>query len=135
MAGYITKCYDSSMRRVYRTRTFTRWMRKVGLSDKALLAAVEEMAKGLIDANLGGNLVKKRIALPGQGKSGGARTIVATKMLDRWFFVYGFAKNERDNIEADELKAFQELAKEYLMLNGKQLELAIAHGKLAEVLK
>jgi hypothetical protein len=108
-------------------------MRKSGLSDNALLEAVAEMADGLIDADLGGNLVKKRIPLPGRGKSGGARTIVATKFKAHWFFIYGFVKNERDNIDADELKAFQELAKQYLMLDNKQLELAVKHGMFTEV--
>ncbi len=133
MARYITKCYASSMRRVFRTRTFTRWMEKAGLSDKALLKAIDEITKGLIDANLGGNLVKKRVALPGRGKSGGARTIVATKMMGRWFFIYGFNKNERSNIEPDELKALQELAEDYLRLDEKQLEEAVKSGKMTEI--
>ena len=89
------------MRRVFRTRTFTRWMRKAGLTDDALCDAVSEMAQGLVDADLGGHVVKKRVALPGQGKRGGARTIVATKMADRWFFLYGFGKNERPVATAD----------------------------------
>jgi hypothetical protein len=73
------------MRRVFRTRLFTRWMRKTSLADDALCAAVAEMAQGLIDADLGGQVIKKRIALPGQGKRSGARTIIATKMADHWF--------------------------------------------------
>ena len=97
------------MRRVFQTSTFTRWMRKAGLTDDALCDAVSEMVQGLVDADLGGHVVKKRIALPGQGKRGGARTIVATKMAGRWFFLYGFGKNERANIDKDELKVFQEV--------------------------
>ncbi|WP_243041043.1 type II toxin-antitoxin system RelE/ParE family toxin [Dyella sedimenti] len=121
------------MNRVFRTRSFTRWMRKAGLTDEVLCVAVSEMAQGLIDADLGGHLVKKRLALPGQGKRGGARTIVATKMADRWFFVLGFAKNERANIEAAELKALQELAKHYLGFDDLQIEQAIDSGVLTEV--
>ncbi len=121
------------MNRVFRTRSFTRWMRKAGLTDEVLCVAVSEMAQGLIDADLGGHLVKKRLALPGQGKRGGARTIVATKMADRWFFVLGFAKNERANIEAAELKALQELAKHYLGFDDLQIERAIDSGVLTEV--
>lgn len=71
------------MRRVFTTRTFTRSMKKAGLTDEALCAAVEEMSQGLVDADLGGDVLKKRVALPGQGKRGGARTIVATKMAGR----------------------------------------------------
>lgn len=91
------------------------------------------MAQGLIDANLGGNVVKKRIGLPGQGKRGGARTIVATKMADRWFFLYGFGKNERANIDKDELKVLQEVAKELLELNDRQLAVALSAGEIMEV--
>ena len=121
------------MSRAFRTRSFTRWMRKAGLTDEVLYAAVSEMAQGLIDADLGGHLVKKRVALLGQGKRGGARTIVATKLADRWFFVLGFAKNERANIDAAELKALQELAKHYLGLDDRQIEQAINSGVLMEV--
>lgn len=121
------------MRRVFLTRTFARWMRKAGLSNDAICGAVSEMSQGLIDADLGGNVVKKRIGLPGQGKRGGARTIVATKMADRWFFLYGFGKNERANIDKDELKVLQEVAKELLELNDRQLAVALSAGEIMEV--
>lgn len=121
------------MKSVFRTRTFTRWMQKAGLSDDALWQAVSEMAQGLIDADLGGNLVKKRVALQGRGKRGGARTLVATNRGDRWFFLYGFGKNERANIDKEELKALQELATEYLALDSQQIEQAVSSGKFTEV--
>lgn len=121
------------MRKVFRTRTFTRWVRKAGLSDDALCDAVSEMVQGLIDADLGGHLVKKRVALPGQGKRGGARTIVATKMADRWFFLYGFSKNERANIDLDELKILQEVAKELLGFDDLQLAAALELGEIVEI--
>ena len=73
------------MQRVFKTRHFKRWMRKTELTDIALCGAVEEMAKGLIDSDLGGGVVKKRIGLAGRGKRGGARTLVATKRGSRWF--------------------------------------------------
>lgn len=91
------------------------------------------MVQGLIDADLGGNVVKKRIGLPGQGKRGGARTIVATKMAGRWFFLYGFGKSERANIDKDELKVLQEVAKELLELNDRQLAVALSAGEIMEV--
>jgi hypothetical protein len=108
-------------------------MRKAGLPDVALCQAVAEMAEGLVDADLGGCLVKKRVALPGQGKRGGARTVVATKMADRWFFLYGFAKNERANIHRDDLKVLQEVAKDLLGFDDRQLAVAIAVGEIVEV--
>jgi hypothetical protein len=120
------------MKRVFRTRTFTRWMRKAGLTDEALCEAVFEMTQGLVDADLGGQVVKKRVALPGQGKRGGARTIVATRMADHWFFLYGFGKNERANINKDELKVFQEIAKDLLGLDAWQLTVALAAGEIME---
>ena len=108
-------------------------MRKTRLTDNALYNAVNEMADGLIDADLGGQLFKKRVALPGQGKRGATRTIVATRFDDRWVFLYGFGKNERSNISKEELKAFQEVATDLLGLDEKQLKIAINSGVIAEV--
>ena len=119
--------------RVFRTRTFTRWMGKAGLTDKDLSQAVVEMAQGLIDADLGGHVIKKRVALAGRGKRGGARTVVATNLTDRWFFLYGFGKNERANINRDELKFFQEVARDFLEFSDQQLQVAIAAGEMTEV--
>ncbi len=121
------------MRRVFRTRSFTRWMTKIGLTDAALSEAVAEMGQGLIDADLGGHVVKKRVALPGQGKRGGARTIVATRLGERWFFLYGFGKNERANIDQDELKALREMARELLGFDDRQLATALRAGEIVEV--
>ena len=108
-------------------------MRNVGLTDDALCEAVSEMAQGLVDADLGGHVVKNRVALPGQGKRGGARTIVAAKMADRWFFLYGFGKNERASIDKDELKVFQEVAKELLGFDDRQLATVLTAGEIVEV--
>jgi hypothetical protein len=119
--------------RVFRTRTFTRWMGKARLTDEDLSQAVVEMAQGLIDADLGGHVVKKRVALAGRGKRGGARTMVATNLADRWFFLYGFGKNERATINRDELKFFQEVAKDFLEFSHQQLQAAIAAGEMTEV--
>jgi hypothetical protein len=91
------------------------------------------MSQGLVDADLGGHVMKKRVALPGQGKRGGARTIVATKMAGRWFFLYGFNKNERSNIDKDELKVLQEVAKELLGFDDQQLSIALVAGEIVEV--
>ena len=77
-----------NIKRVFKTRYFSRWFRKIGLSDVVLCQAVKEMEQGLIDANLGGGVVKKRLALPGGGKRGGARTLVATNKDNRWFFLF-----------------------------------------------
>ena len=110
-----------------------RWKEKNGLSDQALAKAVAEMEQGLIDADLGGCVLKKRVALPGRGKRGGVRVIVATQKVDRWVFLYGFEKNERDNISHKELKIFQEMAVDLLKLNDQQVDLALSEGEFVEV--
>jgi hypothetical protein len=121
------------MKRVFKTRHFSRWMRKTSLTDQALCEAVTEMMQGLIDADLGGGVLKKRVGLAGRGKSGGARTLVATNKGHRWFFIFGFEKNERANIADDELEALKELAKELLTRTAQQLEQAIVDAALQEI--
>jgi hypothetical protein len=121
------------MRRVIKTRHFHRWLRKTELSDAALCSAISEMANGLIDADLGGGILKKRIGLAGRGKRGGARTLVATHQGNCWFFVYGFEKNEKSNIAADELGALQDIAAQLLAMTGPQLDLAAMDGALLEI--
>jgi hypothetical protein len=121
------------MRRVFKTRHFHRWMRKTGLTDASLCQAVQEMAAGLIDADLGGGVVKKRVGLSGRGKRGGARTLVATNKGDRWFFVFGFEKNERTNVSDEEIEALQDLAADLLARSSRQLDQAIADGTLQEI--
>jgi len=91
------------------------------------------MEVGLIDADLGGGVLKKRIALPGQGKRGGARTIVATNLGSRWFFLYGFAKNERANIDERELRLFREVATDLLGLGDRQIAVALSSGEIEEI--
>lgn len=118
---------------IYKVRWFSRWARKQGLSDAALCNAVKEMAEGQYEADLGGNLLKKRIARPGQGKSGGFRTIVATNHDGRWFFVYGFAKNERSNIDDEEEAALKKLAKTLLTMAPAALGKAENAGELTKV--
>ena len=86
------------MKRILKTRTFNRWLRKTLLTDTALLKAIDEMEQGLVDADLGGNIYKKRVALPGRGKSGSTRTLIATNRQNRWFFMFGFEKNDKENI-------------------------------------
>ena len=121
------------MRKVLKTRRFSKWMRKTLLEDKMLHRAVTEMQDGLIDADLGGGVFKKRIALPGRGKSGSVRTLIATNRGDRWIFLYGFEKNERDNITKTELTALQNVADDLLGFSEPVLEEVIASGQLVEV--
>lgn len=119
--------------RVFKTRHFHRWMRKTELSDHALCMAVGEMGAGLVDADLGGGILKKRVGLAGRGKRGGARTLVATNRGDRWFFVFGFEKNERASIRDDELEGLRIMAVDLLARTDVQLDQAIADGALQEI--
>lgn len=121
------------MKHILKARTFYRWMRKTQLDDSALVAAIEEMERGLVDADLGGNLYKKRVALPGRGKSGSTRTLIATNRENRWFFLYGFEKNERDNITQAELAYLQAAAQVFLAYSEEELQSAIALGEFLEV--
>ena len=102
------------MKRILKTRPFNRWLRKTLLNDNALLKAIDEMERGLVDADLGGNIYKKRVALPGRGKSGSTRTLIATNREDRWIFLFGFEKNDRENITQAELAYLQGTAQIFL---------------------
>nr|UOZ97450.1 hypothetical protein NCPCFENI_01371 [Cupriavidus sp.] len=121
------------MIRAFKTRHFSRWMRKTELTDSSLCAAVLEMAQGLIDADLGGGVVKKRVGLAGRGKRGGARTLVATNKGNRWFFLFGFEKNDRANISAEEKEALQSIAQDLLARTGKDLDAQVEDGTLQEI--
>jgi hypothetical protein len=94
---------------------------------------IGEIQAGLFEADLGGGIIKKRVALPGRGKRGSTRTLLATNQDDRWFFVFGFEKNERDNVTVKELEALRALAADLLHLSDKQMIEAIRKGSLVEV--
>ena len=91
------------------------------------------MAAGLIDAELGGNVYKQRVPLPGRGKRGGARTILGSKLGHRWFFLFGFEKNERATIDERELVALQKLSASLLTMDTQTLDRSVAEGELLEI--
>lgn len=119
--------------RIFKSKWFHKWAEKEGLTDEALKEAVKEMAEGLVDADLGTHVYKKRAAIEGQGKSGGLRTILAFKVGNKSFFMFGFAKNQRDNITEKELKTFKKMSKEYWGYSSVKLNKAIETGSLIEV--
>jgi hypothetical protein len=112
---------------------FARFQRKERISDAALRKTIGSVEAGLVDADLGGGLVKQRLARVGQGKSGGYRTVIAFRRGDRAVFLYGFAKNERSNISAEELDEFRRLARGFLELTAQQIRALIAENELMEV--
>lgn len=119
--------------RTFKLKPFARWARKEGLDDDTLLEAVDEMEDGKFDGDLGGKVYKKRIALPGRGKSGSVRTLVAFKNGDMVFFMFGFAKNEKSNINEKELKALKSMAKQVLDKSDAKLKKDIKEKILIEV--
>ena len=119
--------------RVFKTKWFQRFARKEKIADAALLEAVSRAEKGQIDVDLGGGVIKQRVARPGQGKSGGYRTIVLFRRGERAFFVYGFPKSARDNIDESDERGFKELARVLLSASDEALAGLLAKGKYVEV--
>ena len=122
-----------SKKRIFKTKTFSKAFSKPDLSDVDLLNAVKEMEQGLYEADLGGDVYKKRIAIGNRGKSQGARTIVATKLGRYWFFIFGFKKKERANINNVELAHLQKVAELHLGLTADQIDQLIQDKSLIEV--
>ena len=121
------------MTSILKRKDFARWQASEKLPDSALCTAVREMADGLIDAELGGFLYKKRVARPGGGKSGGYRTLLSAKIGDRYVFLHGFPKSDKANITQDEKKALQFAGKVFLELSAEALSKALHSGVLLEV--
>jgi len=119
--------------RVFKSRWFQRFARKEGIEDAVLHEAVGRAERGQIDAELGGEVIKQRIARPGQGKSKGYRTIIFFRRGVRAFFVYGFAKSQRANIDKPQQEQFKEAAKIVLALTEAQLTVRLQRGDFVEV--
>ncbi len=119
--------------RVFKTRSFARFARQEMIRDDALAKAIRQAEAGLIDAQLGGGLIKLRIARPGAGKSGGYRTLIAYQAKSRAVFLFGFAKNERENIDTDQLDELKEFASGFLRQNDSDFDDDIAQGRLQEI--
>jgi len=119
--------------RIFRNKPFTRFLKKAGLGDAALCKAVDAAERGLIDADLGGGVIKQRVARPGGGKSGGARALILYRKGQRAYFVHGFAKNDRDNVDTNDLAALKKLASEMLPYDDAAIAKAVEFGTLTEV--
>jgi hypothetical protein len=78
-------------------------------------------------------LIKQRVARAGQGKSGGYRTVIAFRRGEREVFLFGFAKNERGNIDGEELREFKRLAHVFLELSAQQIAALIEDNELTEL--
>ena len=118
---------------VFATKWFARFARREGIPPESLIEAIERAEKGSVDADLGGGVIKQRVARRGEGRSGGYRTIIAYRTARRAIFLFGFAKSNRENIEADDLATARETASLWLSSDAARIALAIAEGELVEV--
>ena len=119
--------------RVFTTKEFSRFARKSCIGDDHLCEAIDRAQRGLIDADLGGGVIKQRVARLGQGRSGGYRTIIAFRSADRSVFMYGFAKSGQANLTAGELAVYKTLAVVFLGASAKELDGLLDSGELNEV--
>ena len=119
--------------RIFVTRWMARFARKSRIDDALLVEAIERAEKGLIDADLGGGLIKQRIARSGQGRSGGYRTLIAIRIGDRAFVLYAFAKSEQENISANVLSELKDIGRVLLSTDEGGLRKILRDGEIEEI--
>ncbi len=120
--------------RIFKTKMFARFARRERISDASLCEAVRRAERGLLDAQLGGGVIKQRVARSGQGRSGGYRVLIAHRPRTLSVFLYGFAKSERDNVDNSELATLRDIAKGWFQTDANTLTRAIADGLIQEVM-
>ena len=118
---------------IFKSKSFAKFARNEGISDAKLCQVVRDADAGKIDAEYGGGVIKQRIARPGEGKSGGYRSIILYRQGDKAFFVYGFSKSERQSIDKTEERAFKELAKITFAFSVEELSTLIKTGAYKQV--
>ena len=118
--------------RLFKTKWFVRYARRERLNDQNLRDAIGRAERGLVDADLGGGIIKQRVARTGAGRSGGFRLLIAYRSGNRAVFLYGFAKSEQDNIGADDMETLREIGAAWLAAKKERLEHAIKEGLLKE---
>lgn len=131
-----TRCDSKSVlmtTRIFQNAWFRRFARRENIPLSTLLDAVNRAEQGQVNADLGGGVIKQRIARSGQGKSSGYRTIIVFRQGERAFFVFGFAKSDRDNLAKDELAAFKKTATVLFGLSESQLAALIENGDFTEI--
>ena len=119
--------------KVFKTKWFVRFVRRVGITDSTLIEAIREMENGLIDADYGGGLVKKRVARDGGGKSGGYRSIIAYRSNTRCVFMFCFSKNDKENLDKAEVAAYKNAAAVYLGFSEMEIVIAVEKREMEEV--
>ena len=119
--------------RIFKTKLLARFATREHLGDAGLVAAIRDAKNGLLGADLGGGIIKQRVARAGKGKRGGYRMLIAFRSGDRAIFLYGFAKSDRDNIDAAELLSLREIGAYWLAADKNMMLQAIEDGLLIEV--
>jgi hypothetical protein len=119
--------------RIFKTRWFARYAKRERIADALLREAVARIERGLVDADLGGGVIKQRVARPGQGRSGGYRTFIVFREGDRAVFLFGFAKSDCDNIDDDELESLKRAATNWLSADAEFLAIFVQEGALQEI--
>jgi hypothetical protein len=119
--------------RIFKTKGVGRFVRRERIADASLKEAIERAERGIIDADLGGGLIKQRLARAGQGRSGGFRMIVAYRVAGRAVILYGFAKNTLDNIEDDQLHDLRTIGAAWLAASDGIITQALNDGDLQEI--
>ncbi len=125
-------CYSWVMKRLS-TKWFKKWSKKVKLTNDDLLGAISDLEDGLSTTDLGNHLFKVRVKRENSGKSSGFRTIIVYQENKKAIFLYGFGKNEKEDIEKPELQYFKKLGSDLLALNSEQLEESIGQKILFDL--
>lgn len=120
--------------RIFKNKWFVKFAKKEKIDDEKLCGLINEIVKGNVDVDYGGGVIKQRLARLNQGKSSGYRCIILYHHYDKYFFVYGFPKNERENISKEDEKAFKALSQKMLQLSNNDLEKMLQVGILEEVI-
>ena len=114
-------------------KAFARYARRMRISNAILLEAANRARRGLIDADLGGGLIKQRLPRPGQGRSGGFRSLMAYRDGERIVFLHAFAKSDLDNVDPDLQAFWRQAAGGLLAMNDAALQLALELGDMLEI--
>ena len=120
--------------RVFKTKAFARIARKEALGDKALAEAIADIERGLIDADLGGGLIKQRIARTGEGKRGGFRALIACHFGKRAIFLFAFAKSDQANISPEDKRDLKDYGAMLLALTEEAIDLMLKNSELQEII-
>lgn len=120
---------------IHKLKTFARFARGEDIPDESLAEAIERAGRELVDADLGGGLIKQRVARKGQGRRGGYRVMIAFRAADFAVFLFGFAKNAQDNLDDRQLTVLRGFAAAWLSADATTIERAVEQGELVEVRK